>query len=205
MKHIFQTTLLAILASTPNLASTMYSVTINTAPLNATQGYLAFDFLQGFPIEDNTVTISDFITNASLGTLTTTGDATGNISPGPGTLDDMNFFNEFLQEVTFGTTISFDLALTTNGAATPDNFSFYLLDSSQFPISTSDPTGADSLVSIDITGPSLTPNIYTSADATATVTLVGSSTPEPGGFWLVGISLAALLHAIRKYRKKLAA
>jgi hypothetical protein len=188
------------------MAATVYNVTVNTTPLNTTQGYLAFDFFQGFPIENNAVTISNFTTDATLGTLTTTGDATGTISPGPGNLDDINnFFNEFLQEVTFGTTISFNLSLTTNGASTPDNFSFYLLDSSQFPIVTSDPTGTDSLISIDITGPGLTPNVYTSADATATVAPAGSSTPEPGSFWLVGISLAGLLHTIWKHRKKLAA
>jgi hypothetical protein len=206
LKHILQTTLLGILASTLAMAATVYNVTVDTTPLNTTQGYLAFDFFQGFPIENNAVTISNFTTDATLGTLTTTGDATGTISPGPGNLDDINnFFNEFLQEVTFGTTISFNLSLTTNGASTPDNFSFYLLDSSQFPIVTSDPTGTDSLISIDITGPGLTPNVYTSADATATVAPAGSSTPEPGSFWLVGISLAGLLHTIWKHRKKLAA
>jgi hypothetical protein len=202
LKHILQTTLLAILASTLATAATTYDVTIDTTPLDTTQGYLAFDFLQGFPVEDNTVTISDFTTDATLGTLTPSGDATGTISPGPGTLDDINnFFNEFLQEVTFGTTISFNLSLTTNGAPTPDNFSFYLLDSSQFPIITSDPSGADSLISIDITGPGLTPNVYTSADATATVTPAGSSTPEPGSFWLIGISLTGLLPICRRRKK----
>ena len=205
MKPILQATLLAILASTLAMAATVYNVTIDTTPLSTTQGYLAFDFLQGAPIEDNSVTIFNFSTNATLGALTPTGDATGTISPGPGTLDDINnFFNEFLQEVTYGTTLSFNLSLTTNGASTPDNFSFYLLNSSQFPIMTSDPTGDDSLISIDISGPDLTPNVYTSADATATVTLAGLSTPEPSSFWLLGISLAALLR-IWKHSRKVAA
>jgi hypothetical protein len=205
LKHILQTTLLAILASSLAMADLTYNVTLNTTPLNTTQGYLAFDFLQGSPVENNTATISSFTSDATLGTLTLSGDATGTISPGPGTLDDINnFFNEFLQQVTFGTTISFNLSLTTNGAPTPDNFAFYLLDSSQFPIVTSDPTGADSLFSIDITGPGLTPNVYTSADATATVTPAGTAAPEPSTFWLVGISLAGLLPLLKR-RKKLAA
>ena len=196
MKNILLATVLVFLVSTLAMANVAYNVSLDTTPLQGVVGYVAFDFFQGFPIEGNTVTISAFTTDATLGTLTTTGDATGTISPGPGNLDDINnFFNEFLQGVTFGTTISFNLSLTTNGASTPDNFSFYLLDSSQFPIVTSDPTGTDSLISIDITGPGLTPNVYTSVDATATVTPVTSvTTPEPSSFWLLGIPLIGLIH-----------
>ena len=105
-----------------------------------------------------------------------------------------SFFNEFLQQITYGASLSFTLDLTTFGAATPDNFSFYLLDSKQFPFPTSDPTGADSLISINITGPGITPQVYSSDDAIAKVTpAVSMMTPEPGGLWLLGVSLLTVL------------
>jgi hypothetical protein len=175
------------------MANATYTVSVDTTPLVGTSGYLAFDFLQGSPIVGNVVTISNFSTDATLLGLTPTGDAFGTISPGPGTLDDTNFFfNEFLEQVTYGTTLSFVLDLTTIAAAAPDNFSLYLLNATQFPIPTSDPSSADSLISIDITGPGLTPNVYTSVDATATVTPL-VATPEPSTFLLLGIPLLYLL------------
>jgi hypothetical protein len=175
-----------------------YNVTVDTTPLQGEAGYLAFDFFQGSGVQDNVTTISAFVTNGNLGMLTPTGDANGTISPGPGTLDDKNFFfNEFLQAVTYGTKVSFTLKLTTFGSksATADNFSLYLLNSAQFPIHTSDPSTADSLISINITGPGLTPNVYTSADATATVTpvTVVTGVPEPSSFWLAGLPLLSLI------------
>ena len=190
MRHI----VFGVLLSSFALADVAYTVNVDTTLLSGTSGYVAFDFLQGNPIVNNIVTISNFASDATLLGLTPTGDAFGTVSPGPGTLDDENFFfNELLEQVTFGTTISFLLDLTTFGAATPDNFAFYLLNMSQFPIVTSDPTGADSLFSIDVTGPSLTPNVYTSADATATLTPFVSSAPEPASFWLLGIPLLGLI------------
>lgn len=171
----------------PAMGDAIFDVSVTTTPIKGAVGFLAFDFLGGSPVENNTVTISGFSTDAVLGTLTPSGDATGTISPGPGTLDDGQFFNEFLQAVTYGTTITFQLDLTTNAAVSgiPDNFSFYLLDSTQAPFTTSDPTGADSMFSINVTGPALTPDVFTSSSATATVTAAGSGVPEPGAFWLV--------------------
>jgi hypothetical protein len=198
VKQIFLAAVIAFVGSSPATANAIFSVNVTTGPLNGVAGYLAFDFLGGTPIENNTVTISGFTSNAALGALTKTGDAFGTISPGPGTMDDTNFFfNEFLQAVTFGTTISFTLNLTTSGApsGTPDTFAFYLLDSTQNPFLTSDPTGANSLFSINVTGPNLSPAVYTSSSAAATVTPAGISTPEPGSFWMLGVPLLVLIRA----------
>jgi hypothetical protein len=194
----FTVVLILLLGSELAMADAVEVVTINTTPLDGTQGYLAFDFIGGTPVENNTVTISDFVSNATLGALTPTGGASGSISPGHGTLNDSQFFNELLQGVTFGSTLSFDLDLTTNvfSGGIPDEFAFYLLDSTQNPYASSDPTGADSVFVIIVNSGTLTPDAYTSSSATATITSGNvAAIPEPGSVWLVigGISSLALI------------
>ena len=52
--------------------------------------------------------------------------------PGVISLSDSDFFNEVLQEIALGSSLSFQLNLTSNlevGAAVPDSFSFFILDS----------------------------------------------------------------------------
>lgn len=193
--YILRIVLFLSLGSAIASADVIFDVNVNTAPIEGQTGYFAFDFIGGTPVEDNTVTISDFSTDATLGTLTPTGDAFGSLTPGPGTLDDLQFFNEFLQQVSFGTTVSFVVDLTTNATAVtiPDNFAFYLLDSTQNPFETSDPSGADSLFNINIDGSTPPPNIYTSSSATAAL-IPAAPTPEPRGISVtVGILMAALL------------
>jgi hypothetical protein len=193
--RIFLAALWVVLgASLTRADSNQVDVKISTTLLQGTVGYLAFDFIGGSTVENNTVTISNFVGNATLGALTSTGNASGSISPGPGVLGDSQFFNEFLQAVTFGTTMSFTLDPTTNvsSGGIPDAFAFYLLDSTENPFATSDPTGADALFVIPISGPSLTPGVYTSPSATATVTPV-TATPEPSSFWLLVVGVSSLI------------
>lgn len=197
---------LALLCATGGLADQSYDVVINTTPLNGVTGYLAFDFISGTP-SGNTATISNFSSDGMLGTLTESGSATGTISPGPGVMNDSQFFNEVLQSFTFGKSVSFELALTTKFAAgnVPDNFSLYLLDSGQNPISTSDPTGSDSLLSFDITGEGATPAVYTSPSATLTITPTGTVTiPEPRSFGILMAAMALFLACSSKDAARLA-
>jgi len=203
LKHLLQVTILAFLSSTFAMADVILDVAVNTTPIEGVAGYLAFDFLGGTPVANNTATISGFTSDATLGAVTPSGDAAGTIFPGPGTLDDTNFFfNEFLQAVTYGTKISFTLDLTTSGSAIPDNFALYLLDSTQNPFPTSDPTGANSLFAINITGLGLTPDIYTSSSATVTITAGGSTAaPEPGSFWLAALAVLALTPLLKRRLK----
>lgn len=169
-----------------------FAVTINTTPIQGQSGFFDFDFIGGSPVQNNTATISNFATDATLESLTSTGDAFGTISPGPGTLDDLQFFNELLQAETFGTNASFSLNLTTNVAigGIPDSFSFFLLNTSRDPYATSDPTGADSLFTINIDQSSPTPQIFTSDFASVSFSGQSSVTPEPSTCSLIAIGLA---------------
>lgn len=188
-------TVLVSLGGLSLVADVIESVNIDTAPIQGQTGYLAFDFLGGAPVESNTVVISSFTSDASLGTLVLTGAASGTLVPGPATLNDSQFFNELLQTVTFGTTMSFTLDLTTSVSpgGIPDAFAFYLLDSTQNPYTTSDPTGADSLFDINIDGSSLSPEVYASSSASSTVTPAAATTvPEPNSVVLLAAAIVTL-------------
>jgi hypothetical protein len=156
-----------------------FQVTISDQLKNQA-GFLAFDFLAGSPAPNNTVVISNFSTDGTLSSNSQSGSASGTLAPGPLTLSDASFFNEFLQGLTYGTVISFQFTVGNNsiGNAIPDNFSFYLLDNNKDPYQTSD-TVANSLFSIDLDGPGSTPVVYTSSYAQAQVTPANTIVPEP--------------------------
>lgn len=170
-----------------------FQVTITTDPIQGQAGFAVFDFIQGAPILNNTVTVSNFMSNAMLGSFTTTGAVMGTLVPGPMTLSDSAFLSEFSQGLTYGTTMSFILNLTTNSSmgGIPDEFSFFLEDSTGTPFPTSDPTGADSLLAVDITGSPLDFSVFTSDFATATVTRLEAD--EPSGLGLTSSLLTILI------------
>ena len=119
---------------------------------------MAFDFIDGDGVMNNTVVVSDFSTDGTLGTASTSGNVTGTLISGPVTLTDTDFFNEFLQEIALGNSVSFTLNLTENApsGSPPDSFAFFLLDVVTFlPLfETTDPTSAGALFAVDINGTS---------------------------------------------------
>lgn len=122
-------------------------VTIDTSALSGTTGSIAFDFLDG-GIPVNAIVVSDFTSDGTLGTATLSGDVSGTLA-GTVSLGDMDFFNEYLQGLTFGSSLSFTFDTTGNPAdpgSFPDGFSFFLLDGTGMPVpTTSDPTGSNAL------------------------------------------------------------
>jgi hypothetical protein len=170
----------------PLASADSFNVTITTTPIQGQNGYALFDFLQGDAGQNNTVTISNFMTDAMLGSGIATGAVSGTLVPGPLTLSDSQFFNEWAQAMVYGGTISFTLNLSTNTSlgAVPDEFSFFLTDSSGVPFQTSDPTGADSLFTIDITGSPLSPEVFTSDFASVTLSPI-NEVPEPPSAMLI--------------------
>ena len=96
-----------------------------------------------------------------------------------------SFFDEFSQYFTPGDNLSFALDLTTNAqsSASPDEFTFELIDKTGGQISTTDPSGSGALIVIDITGVNLQPQVYTTDGDGVTITpqiaAQVSSVPEP--------------------------
>lgn len=181
-----------------------YSVVVNTTPLVGTEAQIAFDFIEG-GAPANTATISGFTSNGILGSFTSVGSVNGNL-PGTITLADTlsfgggsfpSFFNEYLHNITLGTTLSFLLNATTNGptgASSPDSFSFFLLNptTNLSLVSTSDPTGANALFVLDLDGsPQGRLSVYSvsGGQAAAFVTPV----PEPSMLLLMLTGLAGLI------------
>lgn len=185
------------------LGASTFQVTVNDTLQNQT-GFLAFDFLAGSPAPGNVATITSFTTDATLASASSSGSVTGSLVPGPLTLADTQFFNEWLQGLVYGTSISFVISTGNNisSSGSPDSFSFFLLNDTRNPFATSDPTGADSLFTIDLTGPSTIPDAFTSDFATVTISPSISRTPEPLSLPLVLVGLLlSLVHWPRKWNQ----
>lgn len=173
-----------------------WRITIDTTALSGQAGFLAFDLVAGSPASGNTALVSAFVSNATLGTGTASGNVTGSLVPGPLTLGSGSFFNEWLQGITaFGSSITFDLDLGDNAVAggRPDQFAFFLLDSTQLAFATDDPSGAGALFAFDLMGRAATqPVVFNSNFARATVEprVINPGVPEPGTLLLVPLALA---------------
>ena len=187
-------------------ADSTYSVSVDTSLLSGTSAQLAFDFIDGGS-PSNTITLSNFSTDATLGINSPTGGVSGTL-PGTVTLTDSSFFNEYLTNISLGTNFSFLLDATTNGpdpSSIPDAFSLLLFDPiTGFPLfATTDPTGANSLLTLNINGsPTGALDVYIApgGEAVATVTPV-VATPEPSTLLMLGSGLALVLSK-RKGRGK---
>ncbi len=157
-----------------------YNVTLNLANL---AGYMAnapisldLQLAQGSGNVSNTVTLSSFVFTGGTASATpnfTTGGESGSLGSSL-VLTDTSLDNEYATALSSGvTSISFHVDQTpnseevTSGTAVPEQFNVYLIDSALNYVPTTDPTGADTLVSSDL-GTNATVNQYTIA------------APEPG-------------------------
>ena len=151
--------ILALSVHSSARAQSDYDSTIDTASLSGTGATLTVDFISGGGTQTNSVSILDFATD---GTLVPGGVNSGSVTgtlPGTVTLTNASFFNELQQGVTLGNTISFQVDATTNaptGSSLPDTLSVFLLDptASYSLTNTNDPTGSDSLLTLQIVGTS---------------------------------------------------
>ncbi len=201
---------LLVLAGPPARADLTWTVSVDTSRLATNYtGPFALDFeLVGS--NGNTVTLTGFSFgggNAGPTGAFLTGGASGDLGGSVGLTDSANFFSDFNQQFTPGTTLTFTVDSTLVPPASggfPDNFSMLIFsgyDTSNgynpyagtggTPIPTSDPTGADTFLSLDVNGPGSTTMASfpsTSGDVAVTVTPT-SVVPEPS---TAGVTLFAL-------------
>ena len=174
-------------------ADAVYNVSLNTASLAGNSSApFAVDFQLTSGKTPSAVVNNATLSNFSLGT----GGSAGTGSPFPnsgnasGSLSSTvllstsggSFFNEFSQFFIPGPILTFQLDLTNNpqSGGAPDEFSFQLIDKTGHGLTTTDPSGSNSLFLIDLTGSPLTPLIFTAnAEGFTTTPAIVQSTPEP--------------------------
>jgi hypothetical protein len=207
-------------------ADEIFSVSLITGPLTVTPGStagpfsLAFQLVQGSEAGNNTATIDylDFGSGGSAGSgcpaafggVCTFGDASGDIS-GSVLLGTNQPFNALVETFNPGTSLFFQVDLTTNvdTGGIPDAFAFSILDSGGGSIPTLDPSGADTLITVDIdsatpsilaygTDPSRLTNGGAGVSLTLSAPVIGAPAPEPGTLAMCGIGLFGLAGAIRR-------
>ena len=105
-------------------------VTLNTTSLAGTGATLEFTLFDGdFNLGNNSVTVSSLATNGTLLMPTCVMGCTG--GP-PYVIDDTPGFGQFLQGLTLGTSLMFDISFTrnfvSNGLNAPDRLTLSLLD-----------------------------------------------------------------------------
>jgi hypothetical protein len=194
-------------------AGIVYDISMNTGPLGSHPAgpfSLEFQLNDGSGTNDgnNTAVLSNFLFNggAAVGSPTLTGGATGTLTSGI-TLTDSSFFNQFIQGFTPGSALSFRLSLSTNvdSGATPDQFSFAVLDKTGTEIPTLAPSFFDVFVQIDIN--SANPAVQTFGtdtsrspaggggpiNITAPTATPVNTVPEPDTLMLFSFAVAGLL------------
>ncbi|HTS21714.1 MAG TPA: NF038129 family PEP-CTERM protein [Casimicrobiaceae bacterium] len=181
------------------------SVSLDTSALAGTYE-IAFVFTDGSGAGDanNTVTLSDFLFGAggSPGTVDASlsaGGVGGDLASGASLIDSA-FLNIFASSFTPGSVLSFDFALTTNvdPGGTPDQLSMVLLGGDGTPVASTDPSGADSLLTVDIDSTDPVFATFASDLTPAPIVTEATTVPEPPSLVLLIMAFGLLLSERRR-------
>ena len=125
----------------------------------------------------------------SLGSGTNPGNS---LASGVVLSDSAEFLNIFAQSFLAGDRLSFVLDLTLNQASVfADQFSVAILDPSGNPITTSDPTGSDTLLAINIDSANPAANVY--SDLVTVTPHELTPVPEASSLSLLGAGLLCVM------------
>jgi uncharacterized protein (TIGR03382 family) len=184
------------LAGVSSASPITYMVTVNTSSILGTAGSIDFEFNPGGLIsQPANLQILSFASNGTLaGGPTLTGDVSGTL-PGPLSFDNGTVFNDYFEGFTFGSALSFNVALSgpalssPNGTATSGSafaFSMFSDAAGTVPALTTDSTdGFAVTVNVNLDGSTTLTNF-----STQTTTAV--ATPEPGAMMLAGLALLGI-------------
>jgi len=187
--------LVAILLSSRVAAAGTLNVTLGTGALSGTASVLAFDFIDGDGVVNNTVLLSNFSSDATFDPETSTGSVTGTL-PGTVTFTDGEFFNELLAPATLAGSIAFTLDYTNVAGDLPDTFSVFLLDSIAVNSRVTTDLPGNALLQITLNGNGAGAVVLaTSVDPAVTVV------PEPSSLSLAALGASAMgaLSILRRF------
>jgi hypothetical protein len=184
-------------ASVAKAGPIIYDVTVNTSSITGTMGSLDFQFNPGpLTTQSASLQILDFTSDGTLaGSPSLTGDVSGAL-PATLTYDNGTQYNDFFEDFTYGTTLSFEVSLYGPALSSPDGVS---TSGSIFAFSMfSDLAGTVSVLTTDtVDGFAATLNV--NLDGTTSVTdpsketsvVSSAATPEPTSLVLLATGLLA--------------
>jgi hypothetical protein len=195
------------LASLGQAAELLVPITVNTSSISGTSGSIDLQFNPG-PLVTQTADMM-IVNFASNGTLVPGAQLTGGVSgalPGSLTFNNSTAYNDYFQDFTFGSTLSFTVVLYGPAVTSPNGTA---TSGSAFALSLfSDPAGTVPTLTTD-TADGFTTVVNLNLNGGATVTNYSSqttagpvSTPEPGSFALL-LAVFGLLGATRLVRARL--
>ena len=180
-----------------------YDVTVNTSSIFDTAGSLDFNFNPGpLVTQAASLQLSNFASGGMLagGCPCGTGDVSGQF-PATVTFDNGTGFNDYFDDFTFGSTLSFDVSLYGPALSSPDGIS---TSGTTFAFSMfSDGAGTIPALTTDtVDGFAVTINVNLNGSTTVTnysaqtnVFGLSTVTPEPTGLPLAGAGITFVLVA----------